>query len=1241
MNGTSNLQKMYPLSPMQEGILFQFAMDPHSPAYYQQVILSVTGELDVTKLKKSFELLIQRHEIFRTIFVYRKVKKPMQLVLSVREVPDIPVIDLSGVSEEEEMKSLTDYKAKQAKAGFDLEKDLLLKLTVFKRGHSYKILWAYHHIIMDGWSIGLAMKEWIEIYDSLLTNSVIMLKESPSYSDFIYHLNQLEMNESEQYWKDYISGHEGAVALLGPTKDQLTGVYVHKEFSIDIDADKIKRATLIAKENEVAMTTFFEMLWGLLLYKYSDSNDIVFGAVVSGRNVEVADVESIIGLFINTIPVRVIYEEQMSIRELIQRIHISKYKSMQHANYPLYRILAASPLRQQLIQHLFIYENFPLESEGLTRGNADFNVTEVRIEEQTHYDFNLHIIPGETFSIKFSYNENVYPTETVKSISNHILNLLEQILNNPDANISDLALVSPREKESLLLLGNNLSSRPLKKEKVDRLFSLQVQDYPEKIALRHGEQSITYTKLLEQSDKWASVLISKGLGKESVVAIMMERSIDFICLLFAVMKSGGAYLPIDPEYPSERIEYMLEDSNAQILITDKKTDERFVNFTGQRMSVEEFETSVRAESKLVDDSREDDLAYILYTSGTTGKPKGVMIEHGSLSNFVHAMQEAIKFQESNCILALTTFSFDIFFVETILPLTLGMQVVLTDQHVAKDPSLLVQLIESSSVDTLQITPSRMKLLLAHKDFIRCMAQIKIVLVGGESCSKSLLRQMLVTMTSDSRIYNLYGPTETTIWSTIKEFQPDFSNVTVGRPLLNNRVVLIDGAGQLTPLGRTGELYIGGAGVARGYKNKPDMTKEKFVVLPFFPKERFYRTGDLASWTSDGELNLIGRTDHQVKLRGYRIELGEVEEALRKNPLVNDAVVLHEKTKDLLVGFYVSEQKCSEDLVKAQLQSILPAYMVPSIFVRIDQIPITFNGKVDRNLLQLINVFDNKGKGAEEAPASHIEKKLMDIWKIILGDQAIGKRDSFFEAGGTSITLIQLHALIEKQWPDRLTIAQMFASPNVAQMAQIIDQFEIQSETFTLPIDAMVPFPKDFFAEASFGGGEAITLEMNVDSIFKWGERQHIDTTDMLLTAFVYFLTLVTNNGSVSVQVLLEDGKRLMPIRMCVEDHKSFEELIQAVREQRESEKECYPINSVELHKMSDSEEAVLPLFCCTGFLPSENSQLRNFDLLTKIGFEKDVLKIMVDSPSGRLGSLMVEKLAVGYARLIERLVKTI
>ncbi|MBO3797190.1 amino acid adenylation domain-containing protein, partial [Bacillus subtilis] len=909
--GHSKIQDIYSLTPIQKGMLFHSIADPNSSAYFVQNSFDLNGVFDIRLFEQSINALIARHDILRTVFSMSIPKQPLQMVLKSRRFK-LKYEDISHIDIMDQQDFVKKFEIEDRLEIFDLKRGPLMRITVLKLNPaSHRIVWSFHHILMDGWCMPLIFRETFQIYQQLHQGERVVLPDVPAYGTYIEWLEKQNQKKASAYWGNYLRGYDQKIELVN--RNQELQSYNSEFMKFSLGKEETKSLNNIAKKYKVTMNTLLQTIWGITIQKITNSTDVVFGSVVSGRPAEIEGIEQMVGLFINTIPVRVTCNGDDTFVEIMRRNQTNALESSQYDYYPLYEIQSQSEAKQGLVNHIMIFENYPVDQEmdKMDSGNSlPFKFSNLSVHEQTNYDFNIMVIPGENIKIQFQYNSLVYGQKTIKQFKKYIIRTMEQIINDPHLCIKDIDLLSKDDKKQLLLGFNNNQAEYPKDKTIHKLFEKQVERTPNHIAVECQGQGLSYRELNNRANQLARKLRERGVKSSSIVGIMVDRSLEMIIGIMGILKAGGAYLPIDPEYPSDRIQYMLNDSKSSIILTKKD----LLNKVSTQHEIILLESEMFNDDSLLDQSGNlesksgsEDLAYIIYTSGSTGKPKGVMISHRAVNNFIYGMSEHIVCEYGKTMLALTTISFDIFVMETFFPLLKGLRVVIASDEEKKDPKLLCEVIAQQGIDLLQATPSTFRMIMTYDQNLDCLNRIEYILVGGESFSEHLLEKF--SKLSQSKIFNLYGPTEATIWCTVRNLT-NSKSIDIGKPIQNTQILILDKNQNLQPIEVEGELCISGDGLAKGYLNNPSLTKEKFVRHPIEPWKRLYRTGDIAKWLPDGNIKYIGRIDHQVKIRGYRIELCEIESQLLKYEHISETIVTAVKGQEensSLYAYFTSDK----------------------------------------------------------------------------------------------------------------------------------------------------------------------------------------------------------------------------------------------------------------------------------------------------------------------------------------------
>jgi tyrocidine synthetase-3 len=975
-------------------------------------------------------------------------------------------------------------------------------------------------MLMDGWCVGILNSEFLRIYFHLLANKPFQLPPIRPFRTYIQWLEKQDREASKTYWKEYLDSYEEA-ATIPKIKAHHSNEGGYKQEKVDFFLEKEKTNLLnaLGAKNHVTMNIINQTTWGIVVGKYNGKEDVVFGSVVSGRPFELEGVESIVGLFINTVPVRIRFHKKTNFNKLLQQVQEEAINSESYHYHPLAEIQAETVLKQDLIGHLYIFENYPVveqiqgyeetnrqRDENTTRNDqVQLHLSNVDVFEQTNYDFNIILAAGDRLYVKLEYNGNVYDRDYVEQIALHFRQVLDQVIHNEAIEIGELTLLSGEERRRILYDFNDTRAEIPGDKLIHQLFEEQVAQTPDTIALidqhyagkaRQSHQSavrekhLTYSKLNQESHRLVNALRKKGIQADNAAGIMLERSMETVIAILERLKAGSAYLPIDPEYPPERIRYMLNDSSAKTLLTTwslAEEGDKLKRWAGETILLEPGSCPGRAEASspapnqaaLTDQLATchlppaTSLAYIIYTSGSTGKPRGVMVEHQSVNYTCWAIRQYVQNQAVSFPL-FTSLAFDLTVTSIFTPLLSGNTLLIYGEE-NKEP-LINRVIEENRAGVVKLTPSHLKLLLEQKltPFTSTGRKIKTAIkgfiVGGEALETKLSRDIIEKFHHIPVIYNEYGPTEATVGCMIHIFSPGTDtrqSVPIGIPAQNVRIYLLDKNIKPVPVGVLGELYISGNCLARGYLNQPELTGERFLKNPFVPGKKMYRTGDLSRHLPGSTIEFLGRIDQQVKIRGFRIELEEIETKLkeyRKNglkeinfagnremkdrifnklgydtPPVKDAVVMAREVEngDLhLTAYLVSDEELPPNELREYLRGELPGYMIPSFFMTLDAIPLTPNGKIDRKALPKPGI-----KAGEEyiAPRNVLEESLARIWSETLGIEktSIGINDNFFNLGGHSLNATVMVSKIHKVLDVRINLPKLFEFPTIKGLIQYI------------------------------------------------------------------------------------------------------------------------------------------------------------------------------------------------------------
>jgi surfactin family lipopeptide synthetase A len=1073
-------QNSIPLTFAQQQLWLHAQLAPDTSLYNEPLTVRRSGPLDVSALERSFTEIIRRHEAWRTTFPVID-GQPVQHVIAPFEIK-LPLIDLRHLPHAEREGEALSIAAADARQPFDLAHGPLLRAKIVRLDdEEYRLFVTLHHLIFDGFSgYRVFLPELVALYAAFSEGKPSPLPPLPfQFAD--YALRQQQSTDSDflqrqmDYWRHQLAGEIPALQLPISRTRPATQRFGGAMRTFSLSAALSEKVRQLSREEGVTLYMTLLAAFNVLLQRYSGQEDILIGSNTAGRNYPGSD--QLLGYFLNTIVLRNDLSADPTFRQVLDRVRRSTVDALSNDEAPLDRLVAElHPLRDvnrnPLFQVLFSLE------PPVTQFEPGWDVTCIDVETGTT-KFELCLVLDdrpEGLLCRFIYNTSLFDDETILRMGSHWQTLLESIVADPGQEISKLQLIGEAERHKLLVEWND-SAKPYAPRPVHELIEAQARKTPDAPAVRCGAARLTYGALNQRAERLAQHLQTLGVGPEVSVALCLDRSIEMIVAILGVLKSGGAYVPLDPSYPSDRVEFMTADSGARVLITSENLTARFASaFQGMKIvlldSLEGIPSSPNGSVRVA--PRLDDLAYIIYTSGSTGKPKGVEITH---RNLAHSNQARLEYYKDpvESFLLLPSYAFDSSVAGIFHTLSSGGALEIPP---AGDSGWVTEnlatLIADKRVSHVLTIPSLYSDLLQTVDSAQ-LASLRCVIVAGEACPRQLVDAHYRTLPRAS-LFNEYGPTEATVWSSVYECEPGETapTVPIGRPIANTQLFVLDRHMQPVPLGVAGELYIGGDGVARGYRNRPDLTELYFVpdIFSKIPNAKLYRTGDLVRYLPDGNLEFIGRADEQVKIRGVRIELGEIEAALKSYPDISDAAVIAQRNGSgdpKLVAFVASHaaHSSSSNELRAFLKNMLPAPMVPAWVLFLETMPRTPNGKVDRKKLLAQSSAADSAEHAPILPRNDMEKRLLAIWQSVLGTSnsrfSQDVSQDFFELGGHSLLAAKLLARIEKEFGRSLSLAFVFQSPTIEQMADsLLSAGQTLRERAVVPIQPKGTLPPIFW-----------------------------------------------------------------------------------------------------------------------------------------------------------------------------------
>ena len=1064
-------QTIFPFSKVQETNWFLHELNPAGLQDKVSLAVRISSEIDIVKTQNIFQQLIFRHSSLRSKYQ----AKNNQLLQEVYQnaVLDFQEIDVCDRNWDELNRDLLN----SVQAPFNLQENSLLRIRLFQLGaKDFILLITLHQLAGDRQSLSILFDEFLSLY-----NSKKLPPLNSNYQNYVtQELNLLNSNQAAKivnYWENELNGELPILNLPTNKSLPLLRAYNGTSHQFTFDRTSIKQLKQLAKQQQVTLDKLLLAAFNVLLYRYSREEDILVALLQNRPNK--TEYDRIIGNFADAFVSRNSISGKLKFKEILDRLSNKIDRVKDDRSYPFPLLVqkfqsAANLINSPICQAAFSYKNLDYleniaqilenETENLATKCGNLELKYLTLDrEKIEFDLNLEIVAAkESLSGKFKYNCDLLDRETIEQISHHFQNIIASILseNSLDIEIGKLNLLSDREKELITLNWNQTKRNYDLAKCLHQLIEEQVERSPDRIAVEFAEHKITYRELNNRANQLANYLQKQGIKANNLVGISLERSLEMVVGLLGILKSGGAYVPIDPSYPSDRLSYMLEDSQIDLLLTQEKIIKKLSQNRAKNICLDKDCQKIERENNnnLVTKITPDNLAYVIYTSGSTGKPKGSMNSHRGICNRLLWMQEEYQLNASDRILQKTPFSFDVSVWEFFWPLLNGARLIIAEPGGHTDSNYLVNIIAEKEITTAHFVPSMLQVFLEEKELEKCKS-LKRVIASGEALPYKLQQHFFNRLKCE--LHNLYGPTEAAIDVTYWQCQPNSSlkKVPIGRPVANTQIYILDSYLQPVPIGVTGELHIGGVQVGLGYLNRLELTAAKFIRDPFNKDNRLYKTGDLARYLADGNIEYITRIDRQVKIRGLRIELGEIENSLSQHPDIRENLVIARSESAIgqqLVAYIVPKQETKNNISPANLRTFLkeklPDYMVPAAFIILESFPLNPNGKIDRRALPAPNISSFSGNNSLVQPRDEIEAKLAQIWSQLLNIDSVGVKDSFFDLGGHSLVAINLMSKIQQQFGKKLPLATLFTNRTIEDLANLIRDFnDVTSYSPLVPI----------------------------------------------------------------------------------------------------------------------------------------------------------------------------------------------
>jgi amino acid adenylation domain-containing protein len=1058
LSRTQNATSEYPLSFVQQRLWFIHQLEAHTPAYNISLSVHLGGELNVVKLEQSLNEILKRHEILRTSF---KVLDGQAIQAIAPDLTlSLPVVNLRSLPTSQQQTEARRLTAEVAQTSFDLSQPPLLcaKLLHLDRGE-YQLLLTLHHLIADGWSVGVLLKELAAIYTAFSRGKSSPLPELPiQYVDFSCWQRQWFQGailESQlNYWKQRLTGPLPILDL--PTDYARPAVQTFRGARQRSFLPQTLSEAIKALSQRQGVTLFMTLLaaFKTLLYRYTGQEDILVGSPIANRNR--VEIEGLIGCFVNTLVLRTDLSGNPSFRVLLERVRRVALEAYMNQDMPFEKLVEELQperdlSRPPLFQVMFALQNIPMPD--LELADLSWQLQEVDTET-AKFDLTLFVEDtGSELILTLEYNTDLFKPATITRMLGHFQTLLTSLITNPEQCLSDLPLLTAAEQHQLLVEWNDTRTDYPPNQCIHQLFATQVEQTPDALAVLFQEQQLTYRELNQRSNQLAHRLQRLGVGPEVVVGLYTERSIEMLVGILGILKAGGAYVPLDPGYPKERLAFMLADVQAPVLLTQQRLVTGLPEHKAQVVCLDTDWEAIAQESQdhPLSQTTLDNLAYVIYTSGSTGQPKGTLIHHRGLANYLSWCTRAYQVEQGAGAPVHSSISFDMTITGLFSPLLVGRSVELLAAGFNVDLSQALR--HGANYSLVKITPAQLELLSQQLLAQEAKGCTRALIIGGENLSAESIA-FWQDAAPDTRLVNEYGPTETVVGCCVYEV-PNHQHrsgwIPIGRAIANTQLYILDRHLQPVPIGVVGELYIGGAGVARGYLNRPELTAERFIPAPYSqePGTRLYKTGDLARYLSDGTIECLGRSDHQVKVRGFRIELGEIESVLGQHPAIRETVVLAREDQpgdQRLVAYVVPHvgKKFIVSQLRDFLKAKLPEYMIPAAFVTLDALPLTINGKVDRQGLPAPKGLRPELAAAYMSPSTGAEQRIAKTWQEVLHLEQVGIYDNFFDLGGHSLLLVHIHSKLQQIFDTDVSVIDLFKYPTIHALAQYLEQHQESS-----------------------------------------------------------------------------------------------------------------------------------------------------------------------------------------------------
>jgi amino acid adenylation domain-containing protein/non-ribosomal peptide synthase protein (TIGR01720 family) len=1043
-----NIADIYELSPMQQGMLFHTLYAPESGAYFEQLSCNLKGNLNPLAFQQAWQEIVSRHPALRTSFHWEELDKPLQIVHAQVDLPWVQY-DWRNFTPIEQQERLAKFLQTDRDRGFELDRAPLMRCTLIQFAEdNYQLIWSHHHILMDGWCLSIILSEISAFYEAIVQGKTVEMQASVPYRSYITWLQQQDPTKSAAFWQKTLQGFGHPTPLLSTkTREHIAGQpeNYNKQY-LQLSAQTAAAMQTLARQHHLTVSVLIQGAWALLLSRYSGESDVVFGMTVAGRPPELQGVESMVGLFINTLPVRVQLPTDVSVLSWLQNLQAQQVEREQYTYTSLIDIQGWSeiPRGTPLFESIIVFTDYPLDA-SLQQQIGNLKISDISNFERTNYPLVLDVIPGREFLLGISYSQNLFDATTINRMLQHLQSLLERMTTNPLQCLAELSLLTAAEEHQLLVEWNHTDKKYPQDRCIHQLIEAQVALAPDRVAAVFEDQWLDYRELNQRANQVACALVARGIGKGSYVPVLMDRSIELVIALLAIMKAGAAFVPLDIDWPKARLQQILQELGSPIVLVNQVTTRQSADLNLSVLIVDR-QTPCHSQPNLDLQTSCQDPIYVIYTSGSTGTPKGVVVPHQGITNRFFWMNDFFGKASAKAALQTTRHVYDSAVWQIFWPLINGGKTVIPTPEMSLDAENLTTLIHKYGVTIVDFVPSVFNSLVPQlttdRETIQRLTSLQTAIVGGEEIVPNTTYTFMERF-PNVRVVNLYGPTEASIGCICYEVKGQEGNkIPIGQPIANVQVLILDACQNLVPMGVPGELYLTGICLGLGYLNDRAKTAAAFVDNPFpqIGYDKLYKTGDLARYLPNGNIEFLGRIDAQVKIRGHRIELGEIEAVLANHPQVQSNVVMAREdrpgSKRLVAYVVAAKPHEGQNLVvelRHFLQEKLPEQMIPSDFVLLESIPLTAGGKVDRRSLPAPDLSQLQLEKGFVPPRTFVEQTLARIWAEVLKVERVSIHDNFFELGGDSILSIQIIARANQSGL-QLTHKQLFTHQTVGELA---------------------------------------------------------------------------------------------------------------------------------------------------------------------------------------------------------------